>query len=82
MTRQSAAPRKLARARFAAALTVGAYPVITGLLYGLAPVINDWPTWQKTLAVVPLMVPAMVWGVIPLVNRLMRGLDAAFEHAR
>jgi antibiotic biosynthesis monooxygenase (ABM) superfamily enzyme len=77
MTHPSASPRKLSQVRFAAALTVGAYPVITGLLYGLAPLIGEWPTWEKTLVVVPLMVASMVWGVIPLVNRLLHYLITA-----
>jgi antibiotic biosynthesis monooxygenase (ABM) superfamily enzyme len=61
-------PRKLSRVRYAAALTIGAYPVITGLLYGLGPIIAEWPIWEKTLAIAPLMVPLMVWGVIPLTH--------------
>ncbi len=62
----------LSRARLTVAVALGVYPLITGLLYLLWPVIAPWPLWQKTLAVVPLMAPAMVWGVIPAIHRYLR----------
>ncbi len=65
---QPVSPPKLSRTRYAAALTVGAYPVITGLLYGLGPMVAEWPVWGKTMAIAPLMVLSMVWGVIPLTH--------------
>jgi antibiotic biosynthesis monooxygenase (ABM) superfamily enzyme len=62
----------LSRPRFAVAVAIGIYPVITSLLYVLGPVFGSWPTWQKTLALVPLIVAAMVWGIIPAVHRWLR----------
>jgi len=63
----------MSRVRFAILVAAGVYPLITGLLYALWPFIGSWPMWQKTLALVPLMVPAMVWGLIPAVQRFFKG---------
>lgn len=57
------------RFRLTLAASMGAYPVITIILYVLGPATEGWPVWQKTLAIVPLMVPAMVFGIIPAVHR-------------
>jgi len=58
-------PKPLSRLRFALAVAAGVYPAITAILYLLWPVIAAWPLWEKTLAVVPLMVPTMVWASFP-----------------
>ncbi len=58
-----------ARVRFALCVMVGAYPLITAILIGLAPVTGDWPVALRTLIVVPMMVSGMVFGIIPLVHR-------------
>lgn len=57
------------RVRFAGLVLVGAYPIITALLYLVVPLTGGWALWQRTLLVAPLMVAAMVWGVIPTVQR-------------
>jgi antibiotic biosynthesis monooxygenase (ABM) superfamily enzyme len=57
------------RVRFASLVLVGAYPLITALLYLVLPLTGGWALWQRTLLVAPLMVAAMVWGVIPIVQR-------------
>lgn len=57
------------RFRLTIAASMGAYPVITLILYVLGPATQDWAVWQKTLAIVPIMVPAMVFGIIPAVHR-------------
>lgn len=62
-------PTRFSRIRFGLLVLVGAYPVITALLYLVLPLTGGWATWQRTLLVAPLMVAAMVWGVIPLVQR-------------
>ncbi|APF37696.1 hypothetical protein BOQ54_10450 [Chelatococcus daeguensis] len=61
------------RLRFALALIPGAYVLITAILYGLGPLMEDWPVFLRTLAIVPLMVFGMVYAVIPLVRRAMSG---------
>ncbi|MCC6316648.1 MAG: hypothetical protein IT361_03065 [Gemmatimonadaceae bacterium] len=43
--------------------------MITAILYLLMPLTAGWAIWQKTLLVAPMMVVAMVWGVIPIVHR-------------
>jgi antibiotic biosynthesis monooxygenase (ABM) superfamily enzyme len=57
------------RTRLALVLCLGAYPLITSLLYLWAPVLSDRPTWMVTAVIVPQMVAGMVWGVIPLAHR-------------
>jgi len=66
----SAQPSRL---RFSLALIPGAYVLITAILYGLGPLMEDWPVFLRTLAIVPLMVFGMVYAVIPLVRRAMSG---------
>lgn len=66
-------PAPVSRVRFSIAVAAGVYPVLTGLLYGLWPLIGPWPMWGKTLALVPLMAPIMVWGVIPAAHRWLGG---------
>jgi antibiotic biosynthesis monooxygenase (ABM) superfamily enzyme len=58
------------RVRFAGLVGLGVYPLITALLYIIFPLTEGWDTWQRTLVIVPLMVTAMVWGLIPGVHRL------------
>ena len=58
------------RVRFAGFVGLGVYPLITALLYIIFPITEGWETWQRTLVIVPLMVAAMTWGLIPGVNRL------------
>lgn len=60
---------RFSRTRFASLVLVGAYPLITALLYLVLPLTGGWALWQRTLLVAPLMVAAMVWGVIPTVQR-------------
>lgn len=60
---------RFSRPRFLLLVLLGAYPLITALLYLVVPVTAGWSIWQRTLVVAPLMVAAMVYGVIPLVQR-------------
>jgi antibiotic biosynthesis monooxygenase (ABM) superfamily enzyme len=71
MTAQ-ATPTRFSPPRFALLVLAGAYPVITGILYLVIPVTQGWAIWQRTLVVAPMMVAAMVWGVIPVVQRRFR----------
>lgn len=67
-----ATPR-FSRPRFAMLVALGAYPLITALLYIVFPLTDGWTIWQRTLVIVPLMVTAMIWGLIPGVQKLFRG---------
>jgi len=60
----------LSRVRFAGLVGLGVYPLITALLYIVFPFTEGWETWQRTLVIVPLMVAAMTWGLIPAVHKL------------
>lgn len=60
---------EFSRARFALATMFAAYPLVTGLLYVVMPLTPEWELWQRTLILVPLIVSAMVWVLIPRVHR-------------
>ncbi len=62
-------PISISRYRFTLVLAVVVYPLITAILYVVAPLTEGWSIWQRTLVVAPTMVIAMVWGVIPAVHR-------------
>ncbi|BBE73831.1 hypothetical protein [Oharaeibacter diazotrophicus] len=69
----SPAARRFSRVRFAAAVLLGVYPIVTGLLYALAPLTAGWPVWQRTLILAPTMVAIMVWGLIPTIQHRLAG---------
>jgi uncharacterized protein len=61
---------------------VGAYAVITLILYLLGPATATWPLPVRTLVISALMAPAMTWLVIPFLTRLFRSwLVPAPPHA-
>ena len=64
---------RFSRPRFATLVVLGAYPIITAILYLVVPLTGGWEVWQRTLIVAPAMVAAMVWGIIPVVNKVFRG---------
>lgn len=63
------APRILSRPRFAVLVFAGVYPLVTALLYLVAPLTRGWTFWQQTLVIVPVVVVTMVWGLIPFLHR-------------
>ena len=58
----------IVRTRMALLVLVAVYPVITGLIYLVAPITADWPVWERNLIVAPLMVVAMVYFIIPTIQ--------------
>lgn len=56
---------------FLAAVAAGVYPLITTILYVVVPLTEGWAIWQRTLVIVPVMVPAMVFGLMPVIHRLV-----------
>ncbi|WP_054313937.1 hypothetical protein [Mesorhizobium sp. 1M-11] len=68
-----AAPSRFSRSRFALLVLAGVYPLITTILYVLAPLTEEWEIWQRTLVIAPTMVTAIIWGLIPIVQRVFRG---------
>ncbi|MEI5682456.1 MULTISPECIES: hypothetical protein [unclassified Mesorhizobium] len=66
-------PNRFSRPRFALLVLLGAYPLLTTLLYVVFPLTDGWTIWQRTLIVVPVMVSTMIWVLIPGVQKLFRG---------
>lgn len=62
---------------FTLAVAAGVYPLITAILYVVAPLTPHWEIWQRTLVIVPIMVPAMVFGLVPAVHRGLGRRDPA-----
>lgn len=65
-------PTRFSRPRFALLVLLRDYPVITAILYFVFPLTGGWSIWQRTVLVAPMMVGAMVWGVIPAVQQRSR----------
>jgi antibiotic biosynthesis monooxygenase (ABM) superfamily enzyme len=65
-----AAPNRL---RFSLLVLIGVYPLVTGISYAIAPFTAGWEIWQRGLLLTPIMVPAMVYGLIPFINARFRG---------
>jgi antibiotic biosynthesis monooxygenase (ABM) superfamily enzyme len=63
-----ASPSFAMRTRLALLVLVAVYPVITGLIYMVAPFTEDWPVWERNFIVAPLMVIAMVYFIIPTIQ--------------
>jgi len=72
MTVAASAAARFSRPRFALLVLVGAYPVITALLYAVSGLTEGWAIWQRTLLVAPAMVATVVWVVIPVVHARFR----------
>lgn len=68
---KTTAPRpaaRLDRFRFSLLVLVGVYPLITAISYAVAPLTAGWEIWQRGLVVAPVMVPVMVYGLIPFIQ--------------
>lgn len=65
------------RLRFLAATTVGAYLVINLLMVLLRPITRGLPQLGMTALIVPPMVLAMVYLVIPAARRVAQGASSA-----
>lgn len=63
---------RFSRPRFALLVLLGVYPILTAILYLVAPLTQGWTTWQRTLLTAPMMVAIMVWAVIPTVQKRFR----------
>lgn len=61
--------KRPSRIRFALFVFCGVYPLVTGLLYGLVPLTEGWPVWQRNLIMVPIIVASMVYVIIPQIQR-------------
>ncbi|MEM9037151.1 MAG: hypothetical protein AAGD18_21345 [Actinomycetota bacterium] len=52
---------------------IAIYPVITVLLWQLGPEIRDLPLAVRTLILTVIMVPVMVFALMPLLTRALGG---------
>ncbi len=62
------------RIRFAGLVFLFVYPLVTLGLMALVPLTPGWPLPARTLLLVPCMVVAMVWLIIPLIQTRLRHL--------
>jgi antibiotic biosynthesis monooxygenase (ABM) superfamily enzyme len=70
-------PALPSRHRLALLVLVGVYPLITAIIYGVAPFTVGWEIWQRNLVVAPIMVAAMVYGMIPFIQARFRAFLSA-----
>jgi antibiotic biosynthesis monooxygenase (ABM) superfamily enzyme len=69
-----AAPRAPSRLRMSALVFCFIYPLVTGLLYLLLPLMRGAPLYQTTLIICPLVVLSMVFAIMPLITKRLRHL--------
>ncbi len=62
-------PPMQVRLRLAGLTLLAVYPFITALLYVVFPLTDGWPLYARTLVVAPLMVVAMMFVIMPLLQR-------------
>ena len=64
-----AMPPLAARLRLAGLTLIVVYPFITALLLVVFPLTEGWPLWGRTLVVAPVMVVAMMFGIMPFLQK-------------
>jgi len=70
---EAAPPRRPPRHKMALLTWVGAWAMITLILWALGPVIGDWPLPLRTLVISGLMVLGLTWVVLPYLTRTFAG---------
>ena len=63
------AARPPSRARLAIFVFLGVYPLVTAMIYLVGAMTPGWQIWHRTLVMVPIIVTAMIWFIIPLIHR-------------
>lgn len=66
---------KASRLTFCILVFAAVYPLVTGLAYVAQDATQDWEIWQRHLIVVPIIVCAMVFVIIPNIQRLLAQLS-------
>lgn len=74
MSAELSKPRAPSKPRFALLVFAGVYPLVTVLMMVLTPLTQGWPLPLRTLAMVPIIVICMVWGIIPFIQTRLRHL--------
>ena len=67
--KKPAGPSAAARARLATLVLIAVYPLITAIIYAVAPFTEGWPIWERNFVIAPLMVVAMIYLVIPTIQK-------------
>jgi hypothetical protein len=67
-----AGPAQPPRYKQAIITWLGVYPALTVTLAVLGPAMESWPLPLRTLLVTLLMVPALIWVILPLLRRMFR----------
>lgn len=57
------------KARLALVMILAVYPLITVLLYILAPLTEGWAVWHRTILIAPIMVLSIVFVVSPAIQK-------------
>jgi antibiotic biosynthesis monooxygenase (ABM) superfamily enzyme len=60
------------RYKRAIVIWIALYPAVVVALALLRPVIGEWPIPLQALVLTVIIIPAAVWMLIPLVQRLLR----------
>jgi antibiotic biosynthesis monooxygenase (ABM) superfamily enzyme len=69
------------RHRLALLIVIGVYPLITAIIYVVSSFTAGWEIWQRNFIVAPVMVAAMVYVMIPAIQkRFRRFLGGAPRH--
>ena len=68
-SQRPAMPPLAARLRLAVLTLIAVYPFITALLLVVFPLTEGWPLWGRTLVVAPVMVVAMMFGIMPFLQQ-------------
>lgn len=64
--------RKIPKWKTALMIWLGIYPTITTALFLLGPLLKDFALPMKTLCLTLVVVPVMVWIVLPLLQKLLK----------
>ena len=62
---------KAGRLTFCGLVFAAVYPLVTALAYLMQAVAHEWDLWQRHLVVVPIIVIAMVFVIIPHIQQLL-----------
>ena len=60
-----------ARLIFGVLVFTAVYPIVTALSYLMQGAAGNWPIWQRHLVIVPVVVLAMVFVIIPAIQALL-----------
>ncbi|WP_254701417.1 hypothetical protein [Neorhizobium galegae] len=59
------------KVRLAIVMILAVYPLITMLLYILAPLTEGWAVWHRTILIAPIMVLSIVFVVSPAIQKYL-----------